>query len=147
MKRASRRPDRSQAERFDGLTSLGVREADPDIHGVCQRRGGFALGCPRFAERSGPGFRPARTWGLHLGISSVAGSRRRPSLDFLAAATSGGCGMADYTVVGDVSTIIVETLTDAFADLQPVPPVVELNELRKTSSQKPITQIHAVDQG
>jgi len=37
--------------------------------------------------------------------------------------------MADYTVVGDVSAIIVRTLTAAFADLQPQPPVVELNDL------------------
>src|SRR5688572_27160439 len=37
--------------------------------------------------------------------------------------------MADYTVVGDVSTIIVERLRGAFAALQPVPPVVELNDL------------------
>jgi len=40
--------------------------------------------------------------------------------------------MADYTVVGDVSTIIVRRLEDAFADLQPVPPLVELNDLSDT---------------
>lgn len=37
--------------------------------------------------------------------------------------------MADFTVVGDVSIIIVQRLQEAFADLQPVPPVVELNDL------------------
>ena len=37
--------------------------------------------------------------------------------------------MAHYDVVGDVSAIIVQMLTDAFADQQPVPPVVELNDL------------------
>jgi hypothetical protein len=34
MKCAPGRPDRSQAERFDGVTGLGVRKTDPDIHGV-----------------------------------------------------------------------------------------------------------------
>jgi len=48
--------------------------------------------------------------------------------------------MADYTVVGDVSTIIVETLTDAFADLQPVPPVVELND-RSETVQTPVPKL------
>ena len=45
--------------------------------------------------------------------------------------------MADYTVVGDVSTIIVQTLTDAFADLQPVAPEVELNDLSDTVQTPP----------
>jgi hypothetical protein len=40
--------------------------------------------------------------------------------------------MADYTVVGDVSEIIVRRLQEAFADLQPVPPLVELNDLSDT---------------
>ena len=37
--------------------------------------------------------------------------------------------MADHSVVGDVSAIIVRTLTAAFQDLQPAPPRVELNDL------------------
>ncbi|WP_138735574.1 DUF4255 domain-containing protein [Modestobacter excelsi] len=37
--------------------------------------------------------------------------------------------MADFTVVADVSAIIVRRLEEAFADLQPAPPVVELNDL------------------
>jgi Pvc16 N-terminal domain len=37
--------------------------------------------------------------------------------------------MADHSVVGDVSAIIVRTLSTAFQDLQPAPPRVELNDL------------------
>jgi hypothetical protein len=48
--------------------------------------------------------------------------------------------MADYTVVGDVSAIIVRTLTAAFADLQPVPPVVELNDLSE-DVQTPVAKL------
>lgn len=45
--------------------------------------------------------------------------------------------MADYPVVGDVSTIIVRTLTEAFADLQPEPPLVELNDLSEAVQTPP----------
>lgn len=45
--------------------------------------------------------------------------------------------MADYTVVGDVSAIIQQTLQDAFADLQPEPPLVELNDLSDTVQTSP----------
>src|SRR5262245_60398552 len=45
--------------------------------------------------------------------------------------------MADYTVVGDVSAIIKQTLEDAFADLQPVPPLVELNDLSDAVQTSP----------
>ena len=45
--------------------------------------------------------------------------------------------MAGYTVVGDVSAIIIQTLTAAFADLQPTPPVVELNDLSETVQTSP----------
>jgi Pvc16 N-terminal domain len=48
--------------------------------------------------------------------------------------------MADYTVIGDVSAIIVRTLTAAFADLQPVPPVVELNDL-SDAVQTPVPKL------
>jgi Pvc16 N-terminal domain len=40
--------------------------------------------------------------------------------------------MADHSVVGDVSAIIVRTLTAAFQELQPAPPQVDLNDLSDT---------------
>ena len=48
--------------------------------------------------------------------------------------------MADYHVVGDVSAIIVRTLTDAFADLKPAAPVVELNDL-SDAVQTPVPKL------
>jgi Pvc16 N-terminal domain len=45
--------------------------------------------------------------------------------------------MGNYTVVGDVSAIIKQTLEEAFADLQPVPPLVELNDLSDAVQTSP----------
>ena len=45
--------------------------------------------------------------------------------------------MGNYTVVGDVSAIIKQTLEGAFADLQPGPPLVELNDLSDAVQTSP----------